>query len=488
MVSDDPIAMNTISPDPRVNPAIPDSIGALLAEEWTVNSRSALPSFLERMMMEEARRSGWETLRSAFGALEERINRVVMDDESRYINETNNIGGIEEIRRLCCTLFRRWPIRVVKVLLQKIFRPFEPEIRLLFLYAVERGSLMHSKASISEALYGGKRVKLGEINTSNQYERGLRPIEKRDSVRLAFFLAFGPYLEERSKFIFQYFLNLCSSSYADKASTSTSTRKKTLRTILNIFWPIMRMATKGTFFWYRWRYFLGMSVFFDPYSNLLNLVVRRSTMEDQQLQENEPRKAKGQRKDAVNRNTIQMATIWKNASDLIKSGRIRCATGGLASFFMALAWVARVRSIRQELQHERELRELRQAQQRGQPHQEENATDNNADAVVDDNDNGLVIAGDPHNILIPSPPQPALSCRRNSKTSSDSLGNLDRNFGICPLCKEPRIHPTASTGGYVFCLKCILAFLRQNEAVCPVTRKPCPESSLVRLYEPTHRT
>lgn len=489
MASGDPTSRNVIYRDPRVNPAIPDSIGALLAEEWTVTPRSTLPSFLEHMMMEEARKSGWETLRSIFGLLEERLNRIVMDDERQAINATNNVGGAEQIRRLYYTLFRRWPIRVAKAFLQKLLQPFQAEIRFLFLYAVERGSLMHSKASISEALYGGKRVKLEESNTSNQYERSLRPIEKQDSVRLAFFLAFGPYLEERSKFFFRYFLKLCSSSFHSRASTATSTRKKTLQTILKIVWPLLRLTTKGTFLWYRWRYLLGRSVFFDPYSSLLNLVVRRTTMEDQQQQENEPQTAKGEKIDVANPNTIRMANIRENASEVIRSGGMWCATGGLASFFIALAWAARIRYIRQELQQERELHELRQVQQRRQqrrrPHQAENSTD-------DDDENDRLFKKGPLNTLLPSPPRSVLSCRRNSKNSFSSFGNpnnpTDHNSGVCPLCNEPRIHPTVSTSGHVFCLKCILAFLRENDAVCPVTRKPCPESSLVRLYEPTHRT
>ena len=62
--------MNIRGP-PRVNPMVPDSIGGLLAEEWTIDPISALPSFLERTMMDEARRSGIESLKTVFVLFEE---------------------------------------------------------------------------------------------------------------------------------------------------------------------------------------------------------------------------------------------------------------------------------------------------------------------------------------------------------------------------------------------------------------------------------
>ena len=485
MVEYDPISRNTEysdPSDPRVNPSIPDSIGALLAEEWTVNSRSTLPSFLERMLMEEARRSGWETLRSIFGFLEERMSRMVIDVERQDMNGDSIVGGFEENRRFCRSIFRRWPIQIAGTLHRTIIRPFGPEIRFLLIYIAERLSLTHSNASITEALYGGTRVKLAETSISNQHRRTLRPIEKHDSVRLAFFLAFGPYLEERSKFFFQYFLVRCSSSFAGRDPPEILKRKKKIQTVLKLLWPSLRMTSKGTHFWYRWRYFLGASVFFDPYSSLLNLVVRRTTMEDQHKQEKVPETSKVKNTNGVDWNSIQIADIRERISRLIKSNEVRWAAGASTSFFISLAWVARIRSIRQEFQRERELQELRQVQQHEQ--QRNNSLQEETDTGV--NETSMLFTGLNRDELIPSPPRPALSRRRNTQTSFNSLDCS--NADVCPLCKEPRVHPTASTGGYVFCLKCILEFLRQNGAFCPVTQKACLESSLVRLYEPTYNT
>mmetsp|Transcript_24697 Transcript_24697/g.57973 ORF Transcript_24697/g.57973 Transcript_24697/m.57973 type:complete len:512 (+) Transcript_24697:1-1536(+) len=485
MVEYDPIGRNAVSSgpsDPRINPAMPDSIGALLAEEWTVNSRSTLPSFFERMLMEEARRSGWEMLRSFFGFLEERISQTVIDVGRQNMNEANIVGGFEETRRVPPSILRRWTIQIAGTFHRTIIQPFGPEIRFLLIYIAERLSLTHSNASITEALYGGTRVKLEESSTSAQYRRNLRPIENHDSVRLAFFLAFGPYLEERSKFLFQYLLGHCSPSCADRDRPGISKRKKKVKALFKMLWPLLQMTSKGAFLWYRWQYFLGLSVFFDPYSRLLNSVVRRTTVEDQQKQDKTLQTSKAKSANIVDSNPNQMGDIRERTVKLLISNRMRWASGGLATFLIALAWVARIRSIRQEFQQERELHELRQVQQHEQ--QRNRSVQEGTDISVDEN--YPAFTGRNSDEMIPSPPGPALIHGRITKTAFNCLDHS--NSDVCPLCKEPRVHPTASTGGYVFCLKCILEHLRQNGAFCPVTQKACSESSLVRLYEPTYNT
>lgn len=469
-----------ISADQPGNPALPDSLGALLAEEWTINVRSTLPSFLERMMMEEARKSGWETLKSMFGVLEDRIDRMEINTELQGVDRSNT-SVIEEVKRIYYILFRKWPVQVLKALLSNVIKPFGPEIRFLLVYALERGSLMRSNASIADSLYGGKRVKLGKANGSNENERSLLPIGKQDRVRLALFLAIGPYLEERSK---EFVPRLIQPSTIDNAPATTSTKIK-LQKLLGIIWPLLRMTTKGTILWHRWRYLLGRSVFFDPYSNFLNLIVRRTTIEDQDQSDKAPQSVQRDNAGMLESEATQLASIQNSASELVKSSTIRWAAGGLTSSFVVLAWIARIRSIRRGLHQEQELQDLRETQQqhheRSRRQQEETSTEVGIDTPV--------FKKDSLNVLIPSPPKPPMASQKGTSTPSNFSGNTNhRSCGLCSLCNEPRIHPTASTAGYVFCLKCILEFLRENGGVCPVSRKPCPESSLVRLYEPTHHT
>merc|ERR1712071_482952 len=54
---------------------------------------------------------------------------------------------------------------------------------------------------------------------------------------------------------------------------------------------------------------------------------------------------------------------------------------------------------------------------------------------------------------IPPPPMPP-----NLLDGNDRI--IDK--WSCPICKEPRINPTASTSGYVFCYKCLVLHLREK--------------------------
>eukprot|EP00536_Pseudo-nitzschia_multiseries_P001594 jgi/Psemu1/283137/fgenesh1_pg.20_\ len=488
MVNNGDLDLVTSSPSPQVNPAIPESVGALLAEEWTINPTSTLPSFLERMMMEESRRCGWQALQSLLLVIEQRLSRAVEEDQGQDSRDHDSVGAVNgtgRLSRLYHALLGRWPRRVAKVFLQKLVRPFGPEIRFLILCVLERFSLALSDATISESLYGGRRVKLCEpSSTEKSGKRNLRPIENRDRMLLAFFMAFGPYLEERSEYFFRCFFRLCSSSSINTTSTSFTriARKNKLMIILNVLWPLLRSTTKATFLWYRWRYLLGKTIFFDPYSSRMDLVVRRVTMEDQQ--KSTQQMGNGGKKKAVDPSNTRIDHIQRNLSKLVSSGELRFITGAFVSGYAALAWFARIRLIRQELQREQELHGIRQRQLRGRGRGREQNQERNAD---DFDSNGFISASKANNKTIPSPPLPASSSDNSSRTTSanNTRNSANSKPGVCPLCNEPRIHPTASTGGYVFCLKCILSFVRQNGSSCPVTGKSCPESSLVRLYEPT---
>ena len=53
---------------------------------------------------------------------------------------------------------------------------------------------------------------------------------------------------------------------------------------------------------------------------------------------------------------------------------------------------------------------------------------------------------------------------------------------ICPLCRQIRQAPAASTGGYVYCFTCLINALEARE-VCPVTGIPCRVTDVIRIYE-----
>lgn len=480
-------------PPPRVNPAVPDSNGGLLAEEWTIDHSSTLPSFMERMIMEEGRRSGWQSLRSILGFLEERTFWLLR----RYQQHDDyNVNNVENTRKWD-HLLRRWLARIANAFLQRIIKPFGPEIRFMILYMVERRSLLFSNAMIIEALYGGKRVKLGgtilhsSMPNSSQYKgeergrkRSLGPISKNDSIRLAFLMAFSPYLEERSEFFFQYILELFSSS-PKRASNETSFNSTTrniqrnkLQIILNTVWPFLRMTIKGTFLWYRWRYLLGQSVFFDPYSRYLNIILRRVTKEDQQ--QKQQNKTPAVSETVVKENSMLTTDAIHGLQDLVQSRGLRLTAVGITSSLAALMLTGRIRSVRQELRQEHELHIIRQEQQRQQRQSDQ-------EGDLDYQSSNMLFKENMNNKILPPPPSPVPSSYNSSnfgKYNSAEQNLAACNPNICPLCNESRIHPTASTGGYVFCLKCLLVSIRQRP-FCPVTGSKCPESSLIRLYEPT---
>jgi peroxin-12 len=264
--------------------------------------------------------------------------------------------------------------------------------------------------------------------TSNQ--RRLIPMPKLDAVRLAFLVSFGPYLAERTDILYNDL------GPVDGTLTSSSLSQK-LQKFFKFAYPFLHMSVQGVHLLEQWKYLLGQSVFFDPYSKWLNLVVRRVTGQDQ-AQKN----SNGHSKQS---NSKMLETTLDKSRSMMTNSTLKATALGIVSSALAIGWMARVRATRQELQR-RIPSQLRQAGTEG-PQQH-----------------------DP----LPPPPAPLLAI-------DVDLASLPAT--ICPLCRQPRINPTASTGGYVFCLKCIIAHVRENET-CPVTGRECPESMLVRLYEP----
>ena len=66
---------------------------------------------------------------------------------------------------------------------------------------------------------------------------------------------------------------------------------------------------------------------------------------------------------------------------------------------------------------------------------------------------------------------------------------------LCPLCRKQRDMPCASTGGFVFCYRCLLDNIRGQqqqqqttgkvvfESRCPISGLPCAETDILRIFE-----
>ena len=93
---------------------------------------------------------------------------------------------------------------------------------------------------------------------------------------------------------------------------------------------------------------------------------------------------------------------------------------------------------------------------------------------------GRITAPGGRNKKVPKPP-------KRPKTGEGCISPPEDET-LCPLCRQPRQHPCASTGGFVFCYACIMEHLRGGDdgppaPFCPVTGLPCSERDLFRIYE-----
>jgi hypothetical protein len=392
-----------------LDPTVPSSIGALLAEEWTIDPFSVLPSFLEMVMIEGASSSTRKALVTGMEALQRQLGSyldVHRSDETRV-----SLLDFKFISFCCAEL-----ARAAKSVMQR----YGPELRCLAIYLLERQCL-HSKAcaTLSESIYGVRRAKLsGTGENSNSHQRKVEPLSQGDKTRLALLLAFGPYFREKMHMLYQKW----------RLYPSMTLRNKRRRNFVAIY-PFLRMSLDGVNVLCQWRFLLGSSVFYDPYSLLLNQVVRRVTQEDVNSR---PSGSSNSDPDNSPPNSI-LPPAFDEAK--YKSTGQKVAVYLLATSF-AVSWMTQIRSEWQRYTRERQ-----------------NSQESSSSAV---------------SCVIPPPPQ-------------SSGVNVPKE--LCPLCQRPRIQPTASTSGHVFCLSCLLPFVKEHGR-CPVTGVDCPESRIVRLYEP----
>ena len=81
----------------------PKTVGALLAEEWSINPLSTLPSFLEMKFIEDASTSGHTAIKSIIQMLTERLQH--------YSNQ--NVGILLPFRDIPKTFsFATWAVSV----------------------------------------------------------------------------------------------------------------------------------------------------------------------------------------------------------------------------------------------------------------------------------------------------------------------------------------------------------------------------------------
>jgi hypothetical protein len=471
-----------------INPSVPSSEGALLAEEWTIHPYSPLPSFLELPLIEKARRSMHTGASTAWDIGCERLssNRVIPSFEedvttrsthtsaaSASNTRNSRMGAITE-------LMTRWKHRWHTLQshgIQKLvyyMQKYKAEWLCLLLYTLERHMLRisnESPALITESLYGMQRSRQQVIQKSDAKIR-LWPLSSADQTRLALCYALVPYILEK----LQRPTDRNRAHHYDTATTSTpitsntsatavmnphyttttssdtdATRVRITRKVLQSASTWIWMIWHGLDVYCKWKFLLGQSLSFDLISVLLQQVVRRKTLQDIQSTASDATICSESEHPAVSA-SVSINDSSSSLEDTITNADLLIFTSSPANTnahkIMSILqrqgvwWLASAIGISwiQWMRHE-----WYEAQQ----HRRSPSPDS-AEPVR----------------VVPFPTQPVSSRSE------------------CPLCRRtPCAQPTALTTGYVYCLVCILPFV-QEHGYCPVTGQKCDETNMVRLYEP----
>ena len=348
-----------MSDDEILNPAIPMTVGALLTEEVAMNPFSPLPSFYEMMLMEEAQRSAQKALKDGLDNLAHQASRQRTQGSNSFFGKLRN--------RL---------LHLVEFLVKK----YGPEVRLLITYLLERRCIMGSSATMAESIYGGKRVKVLDGNK-------LGSTTRQDRTRLTLIIALSWYVDEKMEALFRKW-----------CQSTTSSRLQQLKAFFVRVYPYLRMTQHGTVLAYHFLYLMGKTVYFQPSSHLLGIIVRRMTQADVM-------------RDSPDPNTSQ------RGQELQKwIPHLRRAAFWTVSSTVVIGWLHRLRlNIRQQEQEQR-----------------------------------------PSTLMPPPPEAPPLGLDPRHRIRVSETGD------VCSLCQQPWIAPSASPSGYVFCHKCLVLYVREH--------------------------
>jgi hypothetical protein len=403
-----------------VNPLVPTSVGSLIAEETMIDCTSILPSFLEHVMMQECRTSAWKTLHLIMDTVIDKLKRMEDEPPGEWISV---------IPKLLQHMLKYLRI-------SKLLRTFHSSLRFLLVYWIQRTSLLKQNALLEETLYGCKRMKAVSDTTGHNRAK-LQTMTKRDAIWLAFMSSLGPYLQEQGNH--ETMMPNALVKYANKF-LATEKLQRIQSFCEDGLAPLVRLTLYSAAWLQQWQFLMGRSVYYNLPSRVLHLVVRRVTQQD--LQQEQQRHSS-----MIIKNDAAAPTLHQ----AIASGKNQKMAVGILSAMVALSWMARIRSIRQQLQ------------QQQQNEQDGNATDNH-------------FPGSAGNKVVPPPPL---------ATNTTALPFPNLSAKVCPLCQEPRIHPTTTihSNGFVFCYKCILRHVEEY-GKCPATGRSCTILDLVRLYEP----
>ncbi|KAL3796976.1 hypothetical protein HJC23_000729 [Cyclotella cryptica] len=493
------------------NATVPTTIGALLTEENTIDPLSHLPSFLELTFVDVARNSGrvalsaaWDVVVLYFKGTEERLSRLEQMMTRRTASLRARCGtngrstGFPSIRRIvhaAMARMRLWYYARLRQTCHAIARGLEtlaPEIQTLIMFAIDYHCIHYLTGSTGcEMVYGLKRAKIVntssrkltptlETETSRNNQQKVVDLTSTDKTKSALLAALLPYWKERCDKLYSRLKDQPSNNQShDSMHFNQRINPQKIRDIFVKFYPYFHLSHEGSIFLYQFAYLLEYTPYWSFSLHALGVILRRMTAADMQHTDSQKRhqsvtknsevsgvspsattrrsRRRGIPIDSTSNKSITLPSLFRGA--LLFSVSYTILSGWYRYFQRELSWRRR----RWIAGH-----------------------DNFSPSQNDGNQGHISRSGGsdvqrraPH--PIPPPPLPP-----------SKLANFDNKHSAdqwaCPLCHEPRINPTASTSGFVFCYKCLIMRIRRNGESCPVTGMPCKESQVTRLYEPTSST
>ena len=419
--------------------------------------------------------------------------------------------------------------------LSHILHRYQSEIVLTATYMAERYSLAKSDATAAEGIYGMRRSRVvmergGEANGKASGGKGggmrMLPLTEWDKIRCAIVAAWVPYLGEKLAAWYQKQLNSSTTMHTihDGRSSGVSASpspspsrlleriRHKVRTLLVAVYPYLRLTAQGTALAYQFGYLAGLTGYCAPSLHVLGVLVRRITRADLQQQQGvaaqQPPKGGGQQqtpggrdadaigggrglqavvgtapKPASATSTIPGSAVLTTmqsggrADDIVRAIRTTILVGGSA--LLVTGWMAHFRE---------ELRQRRRRWITGEDDVPTSDPNDLAQRQLGRRDRAVGATGrnrslwTPQSNPIPPPHPPKLLDESESEYIQKGLPT---DPACCPMCHRPRVNPAASTSGHVFCYRCLVMHLRSHEERCPLTGMHCPESRVIRLFEPT---
>jgi peroxin-12 len=520
------------------NPTIPTSIAALLTEECTVDPLSQLPSFLELIFVDVARDSGRRALSAAWAVgvawLEGTYARLRMMDrlaDHGMMMATRRGGGrmddysssgsggghptsvvaarflkiVRALRAARARILRRWCH-----LLLKMATTLGPELQTLILYAIDYNCMHYLSGSTAcEMMYGLKRSKVvvvgggapharrridpsqsgdnaqrgGDHVDDVHYRRRVYELTIFDKTISAILAALLPYCKERCDRLYIQWTeqsNNGSPSYhipIDVRMNRSSAYIDSMKKFVQLY-PYYHMVHEATIFLYQFAYLMGYSSYWSVSLHAMGVILRRMTVADVQQQQqqkhnmlatqNHQHVLEGRALPSQQSTQTSPLQTHGNSFDSAKSalqttitiprlfrGAVLCSI----AYTLLSGWYSHFQ------------RELQLRRRRWIAGNEDDSTSRRQEVGMDEVDTRRITK-----LPIPPPPIPP-----------NLIEEIDHNVDkwSCPICKEPRINPTASTSGYVYCYKCLVSHIRNVGEYCPMTGMPCQEDRVVRLFEPT---